>query len=67
MTVIFSGAAGIQKYEKVLAHQIMDYKAGTYHSLTFARGIEVLVNDFGVRCVMKVPEGVSAYDLPAVM
>lgn len=66
MRIRIHTGTGISEIKNVLKHTILDYKAGTYHELTFAKGIVLQINDFGIKSICEIPDGTSDYDIPPI-
>ncbi len=65
-TVYIHGAQSMTKLDDVLAYELLDLKAGTYHKFLSAGNIAVYLNDFGIKSVTVVPAGTKEYDIPHI-
>jgi hypothetical protein len=63
--VRISGSQAMKEYTNVLDYRTLDFKAGTYHKLTFAGNVVLYINDFGIRTVTVFPSGTKPYDIPS--
>ena len=43
----------LEQLKDVVAYEVLDYQASTYHKFTFSDGSELMVNDFGVSAIKK--------------